>query len=95
MQYELGYGYVGKPYSTTIFYSIGDVIIDTGLSHLRREALEIVRNKKIDCILLTHHHEDHSGNVAAIMKAKQPLPMAIQKLLKKCVTASKFLCIRC
>lgn len=69
--YELGYGYIGKPYMTTIFYFIGGVMIDTGLAHMRREVLEIVKNKKMDCILLTHHHEDHSGNVAAIMKEKQ------------------------
>lgn len=81
--YELGYGYVGKPYMTTIFYSIGNVIIDTGLSLLRREALEIVRDKKIDCILLTHHHEDHSGNVAAMMKAKQVPAYGHSKTIKK------------
>ena len=81
--YELGYGYIGKPYMTTIFYSIGNVIIDTGLSHLRREALEIVRDKKIDCILLTHHHEDHSGNVAAIMKAKQAPAYGHPKTIEK------------
>ena len=81
--YELGYGYVGRPYMTTIFYSIGNVIIDTGLSLLRREALEIVRNKKIDCILLTHHHEDHSGNVTAMMKAKQVPAYGHSKTIEK------------
>jgi glyoxylase-like metal-dependent hydrolase (beta-lactamase superfamily II) len=69
--YELGYGYIGKPYMTTIFYSMGNILVDTGLSLMRKEVIEIVRNKKIDCVLLTHHHEDHSGNVAAIMKEKQ------------------------
>jgi len=81
--YELGYGYIGKPYMTTIFYSIGDVIIDTGLSHMRREVLEILRNKKINCILLTHHHEDHSGNVAAIMKEKQVPAYGHPKTIEK------------
>ena len=81
--YELGYGYVGKPYMTTIFYSIGNILVDTGLSHMRKEVLAIVRNKKIDCVLLTHHHEDHSGNVAAIMKEKQVPAYGHQKTIEK------------
>ena len=81
--YELGYGYIGKPYMTTIFYSIGNILVDTGLSLMRKEVIEIVRNKKIDCILLTHHHEDHSGNVAAIMKAKQVPAYGHPKTIEK------------
>ncbi|PKN39132.1 MAG: MBL fold metallo-hydrolase [Deltaproteobacteria bacterium HGW-Deltaproteobacteria-2] len=81
--YELGYGYIGKPYMTTIFYSVGNILVDTGLSHMRKEVLEIVRNKKIDCVLLTHHHEDHSGNVAAIMKEKQIPAFGHPKTIEK------------
>jgi glyoxylase-like metal-dependent hydrolase (beta-lactamase superfamily II) len=81
--YELGYGYIGKPYMTTIFYSVGNILVDTGLSHMRKEVLEIVRNKKIDCVLLTHHHEDHSGNVAAIMKEKQVPAYGHPKTIEK------------
>ena len=81
--YELGYAYIGKPYMTTIFYSIGNILVDTGLSHMRKEVLEIVRNKKMDCVLLTHHHEDHSGNVAAIMKEKQVPAYGHPKTIEK------------
>lgn len=81
--YEVGYGYVGKPFMTTIFYSIGNILVDTGLSHMRKEALEIVRNKKIDAVLLTHHHEDHSGNVAVIMKEKQVPAYGHPKTIEK------------
>lgn len=81
--YEMGFAYVGKPYMTTIFYSVGNVLIDTGLSHMRKEVLEIVRSKKIDCVLLTHHHEDHSGNVAAVMKEKQVPAYGHPKTIEK------------
>lgn len=67
----MGFAYIGKPFMTTIFYSIGNILIDTGLSHMRKETVAIAQSKKVDCVLLTHHHEDHSGNVAAIMKEKQ------------------------
>lgn len=81
--YELGYGYIGKPFMTTLFYSIGNIIIDTGLSHMRKEALEIVKSKKVDCVLLTHHHEDHSGNVAVIIKEKQVPAYGHPKTIEK------------
>lgn len=41
-------------------------MIDTGQSHMQREVLDIARDQKIKRVLLTHHHEDHSGNAAAI-----------------------------
>jgi len=91
--YELDYGYIGKPFMTTIFYSIGNILVDTGLSHMRKEVLELVRSKSIACVLLTHHHEDHSGNVAAIMKEKQIPDTAIPRPLKKCATVSTSVCI--
>jgi glyoxylase-like metal-dependent hydrolase (beta-lactamase superfamily II) len=69
--YELGYGYVGKPYMNTMFYIIDDIIIDTGQSLMKNSFAEIVKDKKISTGLLTHHHEDHSGNVKRLIEMKQ------------------------
>lgn len=89
--YELGNGYIVKPYMTTTFYLLGDMLIDTGLSHMRTEALGIVQDKKISRILLTHHHEDHSGNVAAFMKAKRVSAYGHQKTIEKMRTGFNIL----
>ena len=41
-------------------------MVDTGQSHMEKEALWIASNHHIKRIYLTHHHEDHSGNAEAI-----------------------------
>ncbi len=66
--YELGWSLFGPPLMTTHFYVIGDVMVDTGQSHMRKEALKIASVHRIERIYLTHYHEDHSGNTAAIVK---------------------------
>ncbi len=67
--YELGHAYLGRPFMNVLFYRVGDLLIDSGQSHMRREVLELVRERPISRLLLTHHHEDHSGNAAAIHAA--------------------------
>ncbi len=44
-------------------------MIDTGQSHMQKEVLKIAEGHQIKRILLTHHHEDHSGNAAAIKQS--------------------------
>jgi glyoxylase-like metal-dependent hydrolase (beta-lactamase superfamily II) len=64
--YEVGWSLIGQPWMTVYLWLVDRVLIDTGLSHMRPEVLDIVRAHGIDAILLTHHHEDHSGNAAAL-----------------------------
>ncbi|MFP4649966.1 MAG: MBL fold metallo-hydrolase [Desulfobacterales bacterium] len=64
--WELGWSPVGRPVMTVFLYVADGVMIDTGLRHMRRYALEIARRSDIGAILLTHYHEDHSGNAAVI-----------------------------
>jgi glyoxylase-like metal-dependent hydrolase (beta-lactamase superfamily II) len=50
------------------FYYLDGLLIDTGQSHMQRHALEAIVDLPVHHILLTHHHEDHSGNAAAFQK---------------------------
>lgn len=61
---------------TTICYRAGPVLIDTGLAHMRGAVLEMVEQERdnIQAVLLTHYHEDHSGNAAAI-KSRFSIPV--------------------
>lgn len=62
---HLGYGPIGPPLMGVYFYYLDGVLIDTGQSNMRRHALAALEGLPIHAILLTHHHEDHSGNAAA------------------------------
>ena len=50
-------------------YQIDGVLIDTGIRHLRQTILERMADDKPEMILVTHHHEDHSGNAGVICNA--------------------------
>lgn len=68
--FEMGYGPIGRPLMTVFFYHVDGLLIDTGQHHLQRQTLALLQAlPPIHQILLTHHHEDHSGNAAAIQKA--------------------------
>lgn len=64
--YRLGWSLVGPPMMTVYCYVFGDVMMDTAQSHMRKEALEIAGRHPVRQVYLTHYHEDHSGNAAAI-----------------------------
>jgi glyoxylase-like metal-dependent hydrolase (beta-lactamase superfamily II) len=70
---------VGAPLMTVLSYRAGSTLIDTGQSHMRPEVLQMVKREKIGAVLLTHCHEDHSGNARAI-KAAFDIPVYAGKL---------------
>jgi len=65
---EIGSNPIGKALMTVRLYVAGNVLIDTGHSAMSKTALAYLEDKDIHAALLTHHHEDHSGNAAAIKK---------------------------
>lgn len=82
---EMGFAPIGRPFMTVYFYQVDGILIDTGQHHMQRYALDLLETlAPIHRILLTHHHEDHSGNAAALHKASgAPLyahPLTIAKL---------------
>lgn len=58
----------GKPIKSVYLFKTGPILIDTGPSHLRQKIQTMVPKDKVNTILLTHHHEDHSGNAAALSR---------------------------
>jgi len=82
--FELGYGILGKPVMNVHFFLVDEVCIDTAQSLMRKHVFDIIRERKINQVLLTHCHEDHSGNAFAIQKEKNvPVfghPVTVQKM---------------
>ena len=60
--FQFGFGPIGKPLMSVYVYFIDGLIIDSGQSNMRKYVLDSFRNKRPNSILLTHYHEDHSGN---------------------------------
>jgi hypothetical protein len=69
--FQFGYGPVGRPFMSVYVYAVDGVIIDTGQSNMRKYVIEQLRNTQPHKILLTHHHEDHSGNAFALGRFHQ------------------------
>jgi glyoxylase-like metal-dependent hydrolase (beta-lactamase superfamily II) len=82
--FELGYGWPGKPLMTVFLYLVDGVLLDTGLAHMRHKVLDIARERPVRRVLLTHHHEDHSANAAALQELlKVPVqghPLCAEKM---------------
>ncbi|MGR3809139.1 MBL fold metallo-hydrolase [Jiulongibacter sp. NS-SX5] len=66
--YRFGYQLIGKPRLFTHIYFIDGLLIDTGQHTMQKEILATTQNLDIKQIFITHHHEDHSGNIKALQK---------------------------
>jgi glyoxylase-like metal-dependent hydrolase (beta-lactamase superfamily II) len=58
--------YRGREILPVYCYAIGGTLVDTGISSVGDEVEEAARRAKVERVVLTHHHEDHSGNAARI-----------------------------
>ncbi|WP_067521251.1 MBL fold metallo-hydrolase [Endozoicomonas ascidiicola] len=61
-----------------ITYRIGDTIIDTAPANQWQFVKPFFQEQPIRQILLTHHHEDHSGNAARLKALSGITPMGSQ-----------------
>jgi glyoxylase-like metal-dependent hydrolase (beta-lactamase superfamily II) len=64
--FKLGWSLAGPPLMTVYCYIFDRIMIDSGQSHMEKEALALARENQVEHLFLTHHHEDHSGNGARI-----------------------------
>lgn len=51
-------------------FFVDGLLIDTGHSNAQRNALRIFKQLELEQIVLTHHHEDHAGNLYALKQVK-------------------------
>lgn len=59
-----------------IVYRIKETVIDTGPSNQWRHVRSFLVKKPVEQLLLTHHHEDHTGNAQRIAKQFNLTPKA-------------------
>jgi len=66
--FQLGFGPCGRPLMSVYMYWVDGHLIDTAQRHMQAAVIRLLSEKRLDGVLLTHHHEDHSGNAAAIRR---------------------------
>lgn len=65
---RFGYHPYGKPQLYTYLYYVDGLLIDTGQSKARQRILAETKALTVEQIFITHHHEDHSGNIRALQE---------------------------
>jgi glyoxylase-like metal-dependent hydrolase (beta-lactamase superfamily II) len=58
---------LGSNVQTVYAFTLDGLLIDTAQRYNRDNILKVAHQHNIQKIILTHHHEDHSGNVAYLM----------------------------
>ena len=58
----------GRPRMFSHVYFVDGLLIDTGHSNMRKAVYDVVSSLPLEQIYITHHHEDHTGNLTFIQK---------------------------
>lgn len=72
-----------------IVYRIGDTVIDTGPSNQWSHVKGFLSQQPVNQLLLTHHHEDHSGNAKRIAQLFDLVPKAPELAREKLASGYK------
>ena len=59
---------LGRPIYKTHFYYLDGLLIDTGPHHIADEIIAALKNYPPDKVVITHQHEDHTGNCRRIQE---------------------------
>ena len=66
-------GRFGSQINTTcILYRMGSTVIDTGPPNQWRIVRRFLAERRVERVIVTHHHEDHSGNLARVHEDLAP-----------------------
>ena len=80
--FQFGYSPIGKPLMSVNCYYLDGLLIDSAQSNCEKKVLETFREKPIEKIILTHWHEDHSGN-AAVLAKQHNVPILAHKITQE------------
>lgn len=61
----------GRRAGTVFLFLVDGMLIDTGPQSIESYLLPFYRTNKIDTVVLTHHHEDHTGTASWLQKERE------------------------
>lgn len=64
--FQFGSSLFGKPKMYVYSYFVDGLLIDTGHSNARKMIMSHLTKLPVEQLFITHHHEDHNGNLAAL-----------------------------
>ena len=64
-------------------FAVDGLLVDTGPRTACGDVAEIVERENIRQVVVTHHHEDHSGNAALVARASGAPPMAHESAIEQ------------
>lgn len=65
-----------RPLYVCLAYLIDDLLIDTGLAYVSQQFSDFTRKANVRQAVITHHHEDHSGNSSVLNRVLDIRPYA-------------------
>lgn len=65
---KTGVRFWGKPKLFSHIYFIDGLLIDSGQARARKSIFQNCLSLKVKQLFITHHHEDHSGNIAPMVQ---------------------------
>src|SRR5438445_5337151 len=74
--WKVARSYLGKSLYTTGFFLAGDLLIDCGPPNASRQLQPVFKDLPFSQVLITHHHEDHTGNAALLHSLRGITPLA-------------------
>jgi len=66
--YKFGRSPFGRPTMFSIIYFVDGLLIDTGHRKMKAEIFDAIKHLKVEKIFITHHHEDHTGNITLLQR---------------------------
>ena len=70
----------GSALSSVRCYAVDGLLVDTGMAPRHDEVRAWAERQGVRSVVLTHHHEDHSGNAAAFAARGHPVAASPQAL---------------
>ncbi|HAA10319.1 MAG TPA: hypothetical protein DCE41_00965 [Cytophagales bacterium] len=80
--FTFGYHPFQEPKLTVNVYFVDGLLIDTGPRRMKKDVLDAVGQLPVEKVMVTHHHEDHTGNLNTLQAYYEKPVLASRKCME-------------